>query len=131
LHRFGAEHGLSEEQVASYIDAELKDSGAQRVAAVAAAPVQAPREARPRRQKSLDPKEDFMRMLRLSGLDTDGMADDTRDAFVNMAENLGLDAADAEELIDLYLEEADKMLDPEALEPARATVVRQPVKTSF
>src|SRR5437762_1453440 len=91
LHRFGAEQGLSEEQIASYIDAELKDSGAQRVAAVAAAPVQAPREARPRRQKSLDPKEDFMRMLRLSGLDTDGMADDTRDAFVNTAESLGID----------------------------------------
>ena len=128
LHRFGAEHGLSEEQIASYIDAELKDSGAQRVAAVAAAPVQAPREARPRRQKSLDPKEDFMRMLRLSGLDTDGMADDTRDAFVNMAENLGIDATEAEELVDLYLEEADKMLDPEALEPPRVTVVHQPIK---
>src|ERR1700730_9589732 len=105
LLRFGAEHGLSEEQIAGYIEAELKDSGAQRLAATPA-PVAAPREPRPRRQKSLDPKEDFMRMLRLSGLDTDSMADETRDAFVNMAENLGIDAADAEEMVDLYIEEA-------------------------
>jgi formylglycine-generating enzyme required for sulfatase activity len=127
LLRFGGEHGLSEEQIVGYIEAELKDSGAQRLAATPA-PVVAPREPRPRRQKSLDPKEDFMRMLRLSGLDTDGMADDTRDAFVNMAENLGIDAADAEELVDLYLEEADKVGEPEVVAPPRVTVVHQPLK---
>ena len=127
--RFGGEHGLSEEQIAGYIEAELKDSGAQRLAATPA-PISAPREPRPRRQKSLDPKEDFMRMLRLSGLDTDGMADETRDAFVNMAENLGIDAADAEELVDLYLEETEeKALAPVAkptparLESAKAAPV--------
>jgi len=129
LLRFGAEHGLSEEQIVDYIEAELKDSGAQRAAATPA-PAAAPREPRPRRQKSLDPREDFMRMLRLSGLDTDGMADETRDAFVNMAENLGIDAADAEELVDLYLEEADKMADPEALEPPRVAVVHQPMRAA-
>ena len=126
LHRFGAEHGLNAEEITSYIDAELKDSGAQRV--VAAAPnVEAPRQTRARRQKSLDPKEEFMRMLRLSGLDTDGMADETRDTFVNMAENLGMEAADAEELIDQYLEESDE---PEVLEPVRVKVAHQPVKAS-
>ena len=129
LLRFGAEHGLNEELIGTYIDAELKDSGAQRVAA--AQPVVAPvmtRPSRPRRQKSLDPKEDFMRMLRLSGLDTDGMADDTRDAFVNMAENLGIEPGDAEELVDLYLEEADKMSEPEAMAAPRVAVVSQPVR---
>jgi formylglycine-generating enzyme required for sulfatase activity len=130
LHRFGAEQGLSAEQVTGYVEAELKDSGGQRVA-VEAPQVAAPRETRPRRQKSIDPKEDFMRMLRLSGLDTAGMADDTKDAFVNMAENLGIEAEDAEKLIDLYLDEADKMLDPEALEPARVAVVQPPVKASI
>src|SRR5205807_8923388 len=120
---------LKAEEITSYIDAELKDSGAQRV--VAAAPnVEAPRQTRARRQKSLDPKEEFMRMLRLSGLDTDGMADETRDTFVNMAENLGMEAADAEELIDQYLDETDKMAEPEVLEPVRGKVVHQPVKTS-
>jgi formylglycine-generating enzyme required for sulfatase activity len=71
-----------------------------------------------------------MRMLRLSGLDTDGMADDTRDAFVNMAENLGIDAGEAEDLVDLYLEEADKMLDPGAPQPPRVAVVQQPIKAA-
>src|SRR3954462_13503846 len=44
LHRFGAEQGLSEEQIAEYDEAELKECGAQRVAsAPAAVPVEAPR----------------------------------------------------------------------------------------
>ena len=131
LHRFGTEHGLSGEQIVAYIDAELKDSGAQRVVtngASAPAIPQAPREAKPRRQKSLDPKEDFLRMLRLSGLDSDGMADDTRDAFVNMAENLGIEADEAEALVDLYLEEADKMSDEATLPPPRVTVVQHAAK---
>ena len=119
LHRFGAEHGLTPEQIVTYIDAELKDSGAQRVAAVACSAPRPPlRPRKPRRQKSLDPKEDFLRMLRLSGLDSDEMADETRDAFVNMAENLGIDASEAEDLVDLYLEEADKMSDPERCQSA-------------
>lgn len=134
LHRFGNEHGLTEQQIIAYIEAELKDSGAQRVVANAAPPpapsisTEARREARARRQKSLDPKEDFLRMLRLSGLDSDGMADDTRDAFVNMAENLGIEADEAEDLVDLYLEEADMMSDPDALPPPRAAVVHAVAK---
>ena len=129
LHRFGGEHGLSEEQIASYIEAELKDSGGQRVAAAPLLREEGPKPLR-RRQKSLDPKEDFMRMLRLSGLDTDGLADDTRDAFVNMAENLGIDVGEAEDMVDLYLEEADKMTDPGEAEPPRVTVVPQPIKAA-
>src|SRR3954468_23393729 len=54
LHRFGAEQGLAEEQIADYIEAELKDSGAQRMAsATVAVPVEAPRTPKPRRQRSL------------------------------------------------------------------------------
>ncbi|MCA1658577.1 MAG: formylglycine-generating enzyme family protein, partial [Verrucomicrobiaceae bacterium] len=56
----------------------------------------------------------------------DGMADDTRDAFVNMAENLGIEADEAESLVDLYLEEADEKSDPGTLPPPKVTVV-QPV----
>jgi formylglycine-generating enzyme required for sulfatase activity len=44
-------------------------------------------------------------MLRLSNLDSDAMTDDQRDAFVNMAESLGLEPGEAEDLIDLYLEQ--------------------------
>ncbi len=131
LHRFGAEHGLTAQQIDEYIEAELRDSGAQRakVKTVAApAPASSAGEPRTRRRKSLDPKEDFLRMLRLSGLDSDGMADDTRDAFVNMAENLGIEADEAEELVDLYLEEMDKMAEPEPAPAPRVVVVREAVK---
>jgi formylglycine-generating enzyme required for sulfatase activity len=116
LLRFGAEHGLNEEQMVGYIAAELRDSGAQRALPagvyreVTAAPV--PPKPRARRQSG-DPKEEFLRMLRLTGLDSDGMTDDTRDAFVNMAENLGIDPGDAEDLVDLYLDEADKLANPD------------------
>jgi formylglycine-generating enzyme required for sulfatase activity len=53
--------------------------------------------------------KDFMRMLRLSGLTSDSMTDDQRDAFINMAENLGIEPDEAEDLVDEYLEEADKI----------------------
>ncbi len=43
-------------------------------------------------------------MLQLSGLDEDSMSDDRRDTFIDMAENLGLDAGVAEDMVDDYLE---------------------------
>jgi formylglycine-generating enzyme required for sulfatase activity len=135
LLRFGTEHGLSEAQMAEYISAELRDSGAQRSlpagiyseATVAPAP-----KARPRRQAAADPKEEFLRMLRLTGLDSDGMTDDTRDAFVNMAENLGIDLGEAEDLVDLYLDEADKMNDPAFIpeKPRPAATVAAPARVT-
>jgi formylglycine-generating enzyme required for sulfatase activity len=132
LHRFGTEHGLSPDQIDDYIEAELKDSGGTRVVAIPAIPApaaqDAPREPRARRQKSVDPKEDFMRMLRLSGLDSEGMADETRDAFVSMAENLGIESDEAEELVDLYLEGADEAAEKNAMVAPRVAVVSQPVK---
>ena len=107
LQRFGAEHGLSKEEIVTYIDAELKDCGAKRVAVAADLPVPKPRADAGSARGSVSPREDFLRMLRLSGLDSDGMADDTRDAFVNMAENLGLEPGAAEDIVDEYLDEAD------------------------
>ena len=112
LLRFGREHQLSDEQMGAYIAAELHDSGARRAPPVSAQPVPAPvaeprREPRARRA-ALEPKDEFLRMLRLSRLDSDGMSDETRDAFVNMAENLGIDPDDAEDIVDQYLDEADQ-----------------------
>ena len=54
-----------------------------------------------------------MRMLRLSGLDGYSMTDDQRDAFINMAENLGIDPGEAEDMVDSFLEEADQRADAE------------------
>lgn len=123
LFQFGADHGLTQEQIAGYIEAELKDSGAKRTEPTPRRPSSA---SRPRRRGSLNPKEDFMRMLRLSGLDGVSMTDDQRDAFVNMAENLGIEVDEAEDLIDDYLDEADKASDsePAVAAPPRVEVVQ-------
>ena len=126
LLQFGTEHGLRKDQMLACITTELGDSGAKREPLPE--PARLPGAARSRRRGSLNPKDDFLRMLRLSGLDSDAMTDDQRDAFVNMAENLGIDLDEAEDLIDLYLEEADKLSNPEAAapEPPRREVVETP-----
>ncbi|MEY2546838.1 MAG: hypothetical protein QOG48_1955 [Verrucomicrobiota bacterium] len=108
LLQFGSEHGLTHDQIVGYIETALTDAGATRVQP---APPTPPTEGGARR--SLDPREDFIRMLRLSGLDSDSMTDDQRDALINMAENLGLDAGDAEDMVDEYLEEIENLANPE------------------
>ncbi len=125
LIRFGLAQGLNEAQILAYLAAELRESGAQRAPAkTEVAPVRAPQAERRRRQRSVDPREDFLRMLRLSNLDSDAMGDETRDAFVNMAENLGIEPDAAEDLIDIYLEEADRVNNPEIqTEPPRAKAI--------
>src|SRR4051812_832379 len=120
LLQFGAEHGLNRDQVTKYIEAELRDSGAKRAEPVVQ---RTSSSARPRRRGTLDPKEDFIRMLRLSGLDGDSITDDQRDAFVNMAENLGIEVDEAEELVDQYLDEAEKASNPAPAGPAQPRVV--------
>ena len=66
--------------------------------------VNPPQPTRTRRIRQSSPRDDFQRMLRLSGLDADSMSDDRRDTFIDMAENLGLDPGEAEDLVDEYLE---------------------------
>ena len=99
LLEFGRNQGLTNDRMLEVIEAELLSSGAVRVAESLSGQAEG---------AALDPNEDFMRMLRLSGLDSDGMTDDQRDAFVNMAENLGIEPGDAEDLVDLYLEEIER-----------------------
>jgi formylglycine-generating enzyme required for sulfatase activity len=125
LFQFGADHGLPRERVAQYIEAELRDSGAKRAAPP---PPREPRPGRARRRGSLSPKDDFVRMLRLSGLG-DSMTDDQRDAFVNMAENLGMEVDEAEDLIDDYLDEAEAAANAAGAAAApvpKVEVVQQP-----
>ena len=61
-------------------------------------------------------------MLRLSGLDNEAMTDDQRDAFINMAENLGIDPGEAEEMVDLYLDEIDEAAAPPPATPKPVTI---------
>ncbi len=109
LWRFGAEHGLSVEEMNSLVEAELERKGAKRASAVSAPAAPMPERPAGRRPRSLHPKDDFMRILQLSGLDRSSMTDDQRDAFINMAENLGLDPGEAEDMVDVFLDEVDQL----------------------
>jgi len=114
--------------MSSLIDAELKDNAVQRARAPAA-PVAAPES---NGKSPANPQEEFLKLLRLSGLDSGSMTDDQRDAFINMAENLGIDAGEGEDLVDLYLEDADEKSLAAATTPApRVPVVKaaSPVQT--
>ncbi len=129
LIEFGAQHGLSVEKMQALIEAELADSGAQRAVPPPTVPASAGR-ARARRRGSLDPREDFKRMLRLSSLDGDSMTDDQREAFINIAENLGLDVEEAEDMVDVYLDEFEEEAEPAATASAPKVEVVQPRPTA-
>ena len=118
LLKLGRALYLSAEDVARAISAGLKTTGSLREADVPVQPPPPPppqphpapilaggEPPRTRRTRVIpNPAEDFRRMLRLSGLDEDSMSDDRRDTFIDMAENLGLAASDAEDMVDEYLE---------------------------
>ena len=105
LLRFGAERTLTEAEMNSMIEEALHESGAQRP--TAPPPVANITEA-PAKTSPANPQEEFLHLLRLSNLDSYSMSDDQRDTFIDMAENLGLEPGEAEDLVDLYLEEADE-----------------------
>src|SRR2546423_4680225 len=107
LLRFGAERALAEAEMTSMIDEALQETGAKRQEAPTPPPADDITKA-PAKSTSANPQEEFLRMLRLSNLDSFSMSDDQRDTFIDMAENLGLDPGEAEDLVDLFLEEADE-----------------------
>lgn len=112
LLEFGREQGLADERMTELIEAELLACGGARVGPPSVEETAAAGNNPP----ALNPEDDFMRMLRLSGLGSDEMTDDQRDAFVNMAENLGIEPGDAEDMVDRYLEEIEGQA---ALPPAK------------
>ncbi len=121
LLQFGRDNGLKEDKVRELIETELAASGGVRGAAQT-------KELSPAEANSpmLDPKADFLRVLRLSKLDSDGMTDDQRDAFVNVAENMGIEPGDAEDIIDEYLEEMDAAAMPPPPIPQKVIAFKQP-----
>ena len=121
LIEVGRQHGLTIERMAELIEAELERTGAVRITP----PTPEELAAAEQKSSSLDPSQDFMRMLRLSGLAADDMTDDQRDAFINMAENLGIAPSDAEDMVDLYLEEIESKSAPAPLPKASVTVASQ------
>ncbi len=113
LLEFGRQQGLSDERMTELIEAELLACGGARITP----PDPEEIAAAENKSAALEPNTDFMRMLRLSGLDTDDMTDDQRDAFINMAENLGIDPGEAEDMVDLYLEEVEAKAAPPPPKP--------------
>jgi formylglycine-generating enzyme required for sulfatase activity len=100
---FGLENGLTQEEITSLIETGLQQRGVER-----AKPPPPPPASQSTNGKAGSPQEEFLRLLRLSNLDSEGMSDNQRDTFIDMAENLGIDPGEAEDIVDLYLEEADE-----------------------
>src|SRR5205085_10043115 len=95
LQRFGADHGLSEEKVLQFIEEKLKETGTTRVVPEPEVKTETVVAVTPS-----DAKSEFLRVLQLSGLDSESMTDDQRDAMINIAENSGIDPGDAEDTVD-------------------------------
>jgi formylglycine-generating enzyme required for sulfatase activity len=135
LYHLGSSSGLLQEEMQAMVEAELERRGAARY--VAPAPVEIPvhvgtggsvfapnvdASAPPRLApgaSSGNPKSEFARLIRLSGLSEEDMTDDQRDALCNMGENLGLTGGEAEDLIDEYFEEMSGIM-PAPAAPKKA-----------
>jgi formylglycine-generating enzyme required for sulfatase activity len=123
LVRFGIERALSTAEIDSLIENGLRESGAKR--ATAPSPSTDLSQLPHHSAAPTNPEKEFLRMLRLSNLDGMSMRDGQRDTFIDMAENLGLDPGKAEDLVDLYLEEADEKALALAEEPAPKIELKQ------
>ena len=126
----GMAFGLHREEAQSAIDAELVQLGGIRAEMPVAPPPAPPPGAGPvPTEGAKDPASEFRRMLRLSklGHESDDITDDQRDALCNMGESLGLSGAEAEDLIDEYLEEVATL--PMAAGANSAPVSRPPRPT--
>lgn len=119
LYRLGAASGLEMEEMKALLDTELVKRGAQRKVDAPAPPPPATTAVAAASGHAQNPAEEFKRMLRLSGLDSD-LTDDQRDALCNMGENLGLTGGEAEDLIDAYIDEMEGVAPSRPLPPARA-----------
>jgi formylglycine-generating enzyme required for sulfatase activity len=123
LKHFGIAHGFSESQTVSLMEEELKECGIERAKPAPAAPEPAVVSPAASNGAHTSPQEEFLRLLRLSNLDSSTMSDDQRDTFIDMAENLGLEPGEAEDLVDVFLEDADeKAFAPAAPTPSMAKV---------
>ena len=147
LYHLGGAAGLTQEEMRLMVESELSRRGARRYVAPSP-PVSAPaREAHAQRPEGLafspsenasapprlnpgapsrDPHDEFVRLLRLSGLNEEDMTDDQRDALCNMGENLGLSGSEAEDVIDEYLEQVGDLPPDGGAPPSRSSLRQSP-----
>jgi len=106
----GVSLGLSSEEAAAVIEAEIVRLGAQRKQAEPAAS-SVSFTAGSFDAGGKDPFGEFRRLLQMSRLCRDGedMTDDQRDAMCNLGESLGLTGGQAEDVIDEYLDQVATM----------------------
>ena len=137
LLRVGLEHGLSEEEIAQIIEEELQVKGAVRVEPTptpeqqelpppqaepqeAAAEPKAPQPDSPEEDRS--PAEEFRRILKMSGLNEDGLSEEQLLAFTAMGVNIGLSDDEAENLLDDYLNSVDDLSESDSSQQAQLHV---------
>lgn len=107
LVELGVEQGLDTEEISNLIDHELAMAGAVRERDSTELRTDA---AEGPRATSTNPENEFLRVLNMAGFEGGDMTDDQRDAFVNIAESLGIDPGRAEDMIDEWIEQQEAAL---------------------
>ena len=107
LVEFGQNNGLSDEQIKTCLEQELKRKGARRSKLVAAAP---PPVLHPASSSRVDSEKEFLRILCLGALNMASATYTVRAMLAQVAENLGIDPARGEQLLDRFLEDQELTL---------------------
>jgi formylglycine-generating enzyme len=106
LVEFGQRNGLTDEQIRTCIEAELKRTGARRPAPVVT-PESTPKIPVVATEAS---EKEFIRILRLAALNMASASYTVRAMLAQVAENLGIAPARGEQLLDGFLEEQELTL---------------------
>lgn len=128
LTKFGQRNGLAEDQIQSCIETEVKRLGARRGPASTSVEGSLPlMPAVP----TEDSEKEFVRILQLGALNMATASYTVRAMLAQVAENLGIDPARGERLVDTYLEAEELMpiqslAHPKAIRPKNAPAVRSP-----
>jgi formylglycine-generating enzyme len=107
LVEFGQNNGLPDEQIKACIEEELKRKGARRSRLVPAAP---PPVSRPVPASRVESEKEYLRILCLGALNMATASYTVRAMLAHVAENLGIDPARGEHLLDQFLEDQELSL---------------------
>jgi len=106
LLEFGQKNGLPDDQIKACIEAELKRQGARRSKLVAAPPPVSPVPIPPR----VEAEKEYLRILCLGALNMATASYTVRAMLAQVAENLGIDSARGEHLLDKFLDDQELSL---------------------
>jgi len=104
LVEFGQKNGLTEEEIKTCIEGELKRQGARRSKLVPVTPPPAPPPAISSRAES---EKEYLRILVLGGLNMASASYTVRAMLAQVAENLGIAPTRGEQLLDKFLEDQE------------------------